>query len=155
LTNNKDVLLDLLQQRQELLPLIHDILAEDAISETSYANVFSLVFFAEAQCDDKEVAYCKGAEEWRQGKIALTDAKLFSLLAQVCDIIRYYVLASWDDCILSAWGNSKEILRVEKEMTEMESLAHLNNILKIASTSMVYTSDGVMAWDNEDDLEED
>jgi hypothetical protein len=153
--NNKEMLLDLLQQRQELLPVIHSILADDGISEVSYANVFSLVFFSEAQDVESEIAYCKGAEEWRQGKITLTDAKLFSLLAQVCDIVRYYVLASWDDCILSAWGKGKEILKAEKEMTEMESLAHLHNILKIASESMVYNSDGVMAWVGDDGFDDD
>lgn len=152
---NKESLLELLHQREDLLPVIHSILAEDAITETSYANVFSLVFFTETEDSNSEVAYCKGAEEWRQGKQTLTDAKIFALLAQVCDIVRYYVMASWDECILSAWGNSKEIVKVEKEMSEMESLPHLHNILKIASESMVYTSDGVIPWIEEEDLGED
>lgn len=72
--------------------------------------------------------------------------KLFGLLDRVCDIIRLYVRTSWDECIFSAWVSDKELVKAETAMTSMEELAHIRNVLKLASSSMVYSSDGTLDW---------
>lgn len=144
---NHERLLDLLHDREEFIPLIHDSLAEHHISDDSYAQIFRLIHFSMADSPENEVAFCKGTKEWRRGKRPLSDAKLFVLLNQVCDIVRYYVLSSWDECIFSAWtSDSKEVLKVEREMETMEGLAQLRAILKGAAEMMVYNSDGAIDW---------
>lgn len=144
--SNKEHLLELIQNRTELIPFIHDILAEHHLSDTSYASIFRLAFSSMAVSPEEEVAYCKGTKEWKIGKKSLSDVKLFCLLSQVCDIVRYYVLSSWDECIFSAWTSDKEVVKAEQEMNALESLSHLRGILKIASETMVYNSDGTLEW---------
>lgn len=145
MSSNKEKLMDLLNDRAELLPLIHDVLAEHHITEASYAHIFRVLYSTMAD-DSDEVAYCSVTKEWKCGKKTLSDIKVFNLLGQVCDIVRYYVRMSWDECIFSAWLPDQELMKVEQSMTSMEGLSHVRGILKIAAANMVYSSDGTMDW---------
>jgi len=150
--SNRERLNELLAGQIEILPAVHDILAEHHISDISYAKVFQLLYSASA-CEGSKVSFCNGTQEWKMGKRSLSDARLFCLLGNVCDVIHSYVLASWEECIFSAWSSDKEVLKVEREMDEMENLTHLRSILKLAAPNMLFSSDGTIDWtgvDSED-----
>ena len=142
MNQNREMLMSLLDGQEESLPIIHDILAEHHLSETAYAKVFELVNFTMPTDASDTVAYCAATKEWKKGTRTISDIKLFGLLDRVCDIIRLYVRTSWDECIFSAWVSDK----AETAMTSMEELAHIRNVLKLASSSMVYSSDGTLDW---------
>lgn len=136
----------LLDDRSELLPLVHDILAEHHLSEIAYANIFELVNYSMAADPSDVVAYFAPTKEWRLGKRVISDIKLFGLLDKICDIIRLYVRISWEDCIFSAWVSDAELTKAEAAMTSMESISHIRNILETASKNMVFNTDGTMDW---------
>lgn len=149
MNQNKETLLKLLDGQMELLPLIHDVLAEHHLSETAYAHVFKLVNYEMVSDPSDKVAYCSATKEWKKGKKVISDVKLFGLLDKVCDIIHLYVRVSWEECIFSAWVADTELVKAEDAMTEMESLSHIRNVLKAASADMVYSTDGTMEWHDE------
>jgi len=149
MNQNKETLLKLLGGRAELIPLIHDVLAEHHLSENAYASIFKLVDYEKAAEPADIISYCAPTKEWKRGKRAISDVKLFGQLDKVCDIIHLYVKVSWEECIFSAWVEDHELVKAEKTMAEMESLSHIRNILKIASEGMVYSSDGTMEWCDE------
>jgi len=136
-SENKARLMELLHGRAELVPLIHDILAENQLSEEAYAQVFQLVFSSKPNSSEDEVSFCRDAKEWVQGGKPLSGVKLFCVLNQVCDIIRFYTLASWEECIFSAWGSDKEVLAAQEKMHEMESIAHMRSVLKLSAENML------------------
>ena len=144
---NKEQLLDLIGNRTDMLPIIRDILAAERLTPKSYAQVFRLIYSTMAMTPDEQISFSKGAKEWRIGRRKLTDVKLFSRLGTVCDIIRYYVLASWDECIFSAWVASNiEVTKAEADMDKMESSSSLREIIKQAAEMMVYSTDGTIDW---------
>lgn len=146
LSANREKLMKLLDGRLELLPLIHDVLAEHHLSETAYAHVFELVNYSTVTDPSDVVAYFAPMKEWRLGKRVISDIKLFGLLDKACDIIRLYVRASWEDCIFSAWVSDAELTKAETAMTSMESMSHIRNILAAAAKNMVFNTDGTMDW---------
>lgn len=148
MSTNREKLMKLLDGRPELLPLIHDVLAEHHLSETAYANVFELVNYSMATDPSDVVAYFAPTKEWRLGKRVISDIKLFGLLDRVCDIIRLYVRTSWEDCIFSAWVSDAELTKAETAMTSMESMSHIRNILEVAAKSMAFNTDGTMDWED-------
>lgn len=146
LSANREKLMKLLDGRLELLPLIHDVLAEHHLSETAYAHVFELVNYSTVTDPSDVVAYFAPTKEWRLGKRVISDIKLFGLLDKACDIIRLYVRASWEDCIFSAWVSDAELAKAETTMTSMENMSHIRNILAVAAKSMVFNTDGTIDW---------
>ena len=149
-STNKEQLMELLHGRKEIIPLIHDILAEHNISDVAYAQVFALLFSTMATNEDEEVAYCKATKDWRLGKKPLSDVKLFCLMSKVCDVVRCYVLSSWEECIFSAWVTSKDVAKAEQEMNLLESLSHVRAILKLAAEQMPYSGNGTISWNLSD-----
>ena len=85
---------------------------------------FSGCFLTMARTPEGEVTYRSEIEKWLIGEKLLSDAKLFSFLNKVCDIVRYYVLWSWDSCIFSTWNTTmyQEVVKTEKEMDIIESV---------------------------------
>ena len=150
----KDELMDLLDGRTEMLPLIHDALAEHHITDASYSDIFQLLYSSHLTPPSQTVSYSAASKEWKMGKKVLSDVKVFGLLSKVCDIIRYYVRSSWEECIFSAWMDDSELEKTEKDMDNMESLSHVRAILKLASSSMTSSDDVKMDWSDSDSSEE-
>ena len=153
MNQSKEQLMRLLDGRAELLPAIHDVLAEHHLSDAAYASIFQLLCSTMVTDPSDEIAFCSPTQEWTKGRRTISDVKLFGLMDKVCDIIRLYVRSSWEECIFSAWISDQELVREEKAMTEMESLAHIRSVLKIASTTMVYSSDGTMDWHDSEETQ--
>lgn len=154
MNKTKDQLIDLLDGRQDLIPQIHDALAEHHISDASYADVFRILYCTIDRDPSQELSYSPATKEWQMGKRVLSDVRLFGLLAKVCDVIRLYVRASWEECIFSAWLDDTEIVKAEREMQTMESLSHARAILKAVADAVSYTNDGKMDWGNlEEEME--
>lgn len=154
MNKTKDQLIDLLDGRQDLIPQIHDALAEHHISDASYADVFRILYCTIDRDPGQELSYSPAAKEWQMGKRVMSDVRLFGLLAKVCDVIHLYVRASWEECIFSAWLDDTEIVKAEREMQTMESLSHARAILNAAANAVSYTNDGKMDWGNlEDEME--
>ena len=146
----KEQLLELIGHRNDALNIIRNILAENGISDKAYAQIFQLLYYTLADGQDHEVAYCKETKEWRMGKTPLSDLKLFCLLGRVHEVVRYYVLSSWDDCILSSWITEMPMLdKIKADMLTMENLTHLRSIFKIAVETMIYSSDSSIAWESD------
>lgn len=143
---NKELFLERIGNQTDLIPQIYNILAKDHISDKSYAAIFQLIFFDNAAKKEDVIAYCKATGDWRRGSRPISDIKLICVLDKVCEIIRYYVLASWDECIFSAWCSDEEVTKALHEMDDMETMEHMKNISQIASESMVYSSDGTFTW---------
>lgn len=121
----------------DLLDSIHEILRKEGISEEAYAQIFALVFYKDKAGDEALRISCSETDKvWKRGGKALSDVKLFSALNQCCDLIHDYVLASWENCVLSAWASKREIQKSEKDMEALESLAHAKNILTLAAPRM-------------------
>ena len=150
---NKEHLMELVNHRAETLPVIRDILAETAISDNSYAQIFQLMFSTLADGEDNIISYCESTKEWRIGQKPLSDLKLFVLLGKVHEIVRSYVLASWDECIFSTWVETSPMVdKIKSEMLMMENIAHLKAILKAASKNMEYSNpDGTISWATDTD----
>lgn len=152
---NKEQLMELLENRTDIIPILRDILAAERLTPKSYAQVFRLLYSTMATAPEETIAFSKGTNEWRVGRKKLTDVMFFCKLGVVCNVIRYYVLASWDECIFSAWISADaEVAKAEADMEKMESSSSLREIIKYAKEMMVYSSDGTINWgagDTEDD----
>lgn len=119
----------------DILDRVHEILMKDGLSESSYAQVFALLFY-DGRNPDERIS-CSSVEKiWKRGDHTLSDVKLFSALNQCCDLIHAYVLYSWEQCVLSAWAPRKEVIKAETEMDSMEALAHARNIIGMAAALM-------------------
>ena len=145
--SNKEILMDLVHNNEAIIPLIHDCLAEKGLTDAGYAAIFRLVYYSMAPSKEETVSFSKATKEWKVGDRTLSDIKLFCYLNNVCDIVRHYILSSWEACILSAWQpESKELMNAENQMGVMESLSHVRAMLKICAEAMPYSSDGAMDW---------
>lgn len=132
-----DRALALAEDDPDLIDSIHEILRKEGISEEAYAQAFALVFYKDKADDETSRISCSEAEKvWKRGGKPLSDVKLFSALNQCCDLVHNYVLASWENCVLSAWASKREIQKSEKDMEALESLAHAKNILALAASRM-------------------
>lgn len=147
--------LALVDDDPDTLDSVHSILMKEGLSEAAYAQIFALVFFNAK--DDSEKVSCSTVEKvWKRGKQTLSDMKLFSALSQCSDIIRCYVLASWGNCVFSAWASKREVTKAEKDMDAMESLAHAKNILAAAAPLMPNNDcENRINWTEEESGEEE
>lgn len=127
-------LLDLLGD-EELLFYIHNILKEKKITPDSYAEIFCLLHSREAMPEEKVSCDAEG-KTWYRGENKLTDAKLFGLLNDTCEIITLYVNAAWEESLFSAWITDKPLKRAQKAMEDMESLSSLRSILAQCAESL-------------------
>ena len=132
-------LLDLLGD-EELLFYIHNILREKKITPDSYAEIFCLLHSREAAPEDRVNCDAEG-KTWYRGESKLTDAKLFGLLNDTCEIISLYVNSAWEDSLFSAWITDKPLKRAQKAMEDMESLASLRSILARCAESLRLDND--------------
>lgn len=146
--------LELVDDDPDTLDSVHSILMKEGLSETAYAQIFALIFF-QAKEDDEKISCSSVEKVWKRGKLTLSDMKLFSALNQCCNIIRCYVLASWENCVFSAWASKREVTKAEKDMEAMESLAHAKNILAAAAPLMPNNDcENRISWTEEESGEE-
>ena len=133
--NAYDKALALADNDPDILDEVHEILLQNGLSETAYAQIFMLLFY-KTRSDDDRISCSSIQKLWKCGQQPLSDVKLFASLSQCCDLIRNYVLASWENCVLSAWTSKRELTKSMQTMTMLESLDHAKNIISAASKLM-------------------
>lgn len=151
----REELIRIIGDDQALMEVIGHEIRDGKISDQTYARIFSLLFFTRldgAEC----INYSKASTQWRRGKKPISDVKLFGLMAQVCDAIRYSILDSWQGCLVSALTSDKVVQQIESELDCMESMGHVQSILHLASEMMVFTNtNGQFSWDAPEDTGEE
>lgn len=149
-----DRALTLADDDPDLLDEVHAALMKHGLSEETYAQVFAALFFNNQE-PDKRISCSSVENVWKKGTQTLSDIKLFAALNQCCDLIRCYALASWENCVFSAWASRKEVTKAEKEMDSLESLAHAKNILTLAAPMMPNNEcESRINWDEKGDAGE-
>jgi len=134
----------------DLLDCVHEILMKDGITDAAYAQAFARMFYTD-RAEDERISCSTIEKIWKKGGQVLSDIKLFAALSQCCDLIRTYVLASWENCVLSAWASKKEVVKTEKDMDAMETLSHAKNIIAAAAPLMPNdVQDSKVDWSAED-----
>lgn len=152
-TQYKDLALEIVQD-QTILDMIKDEVAREKISLKTYAKVFAILFFNGSK-EDEAISWSKAGKEWRRGRKAISDVKLFGAISKTCDAIRYVVLDDWESCIISNLVPAKVLTTLENSMDDMEAMDKVQSILKIASEYMVYSnSNGIVDWNNADELQD-
>ena len=149
---NYELSLALAQNDKDLLEDIHSILIEAGISEEAYAKVFARMYYTEKETAER-ISYDPSEKEWRRAGHALSDIRLVTELGKACDLIHAYTLASWDNCVFSAWASKKEVQKAEEKMSAMESLTHAKAIFALASELMPSSVSGSprINWTAEDE----
>lgn len=122
----------------DLLEDVHETIMGTGISDETYAKIFSLMYGG----DDDLIRYFPSEKVWRRNGQQLSDMKVFTALDKTCELIRAYVLASWENCVFSAWVPRKEVQKAEEKMDTQESIAHAKAILSLAAETMASESSG-------------
>ena len=138
---NYELALALAHDDTDLLEDIHDILMEFGISDEAYSKAFARMYYTEKEIGER-ISYDPSEKEWRRSGHALSDIRLVTELGKTCDLIRAYILASWDNCVFSAWMPKKEVQKAEEKMGAMESLTHVKAIFALASELMPSSASG-------------
>ena len=120
---NYALALALAKNDKDLLEDIHEILMESGISDETYAKVFARMYYAEKESGER-ISYDPAEKEWRRSGHTLSDIRIVT------------ELASWDNCVFSAWVSKKEVQKAEEKMSAMESLTHAKTIFSLASELM-------------------
>ena len=147
-----ELALSLVHNDMDLLEDVHETIMENGISDDTYAKVFSLMFNSN-RSDENRITFSSVEKEWKKNDRTLSDIKLFTALNQSCELVRAYVLASWENCVFSAWVSKKEVQKAEERMDSMESMAHAKTILALAAEMMSSEALGStkIDWAAEDD----
>lgn len=132
---NYALALALAKNDKDLLEDIHEILMESGISDETYAKVFARMYYAEKESGER-ISYDPAEKEWRRSGHTLSDIRIVTELGRTCDLIHAYAMASWDNCVFSAWVSKKEVQKAEEKMSAMESLTHAKTIFSLASELM-------------------
>jgi len=130
-----ELALSLARDDMDLLEDIHEAIMKDGISDNTYAKVFTLMYHTYST-EEEHISYAATEKEWKRGGRTLSDMKLFTALNQSCELVRAYTLASWENCVFSAWVSKKEVQKTEEKMDSMESMVHAKAILDLASELM-------------------
>jgi len=138
---NYELALALAHDDTDLLEDIHDILMEFGISDEAYSKAFARMYYTEKEIGER-ISYDPSEKEWRRSGHALSDIRLVTELGKTCDLVRAYILASWDNCVFSAWVPKKEVQKAEEKMGAMESLTHAKAIFALASELMPSSASG-------------
>ena len=138
---NYELALALANDDTDLLEDIHDILMEFGISDEAYSKAFARMYYTEKEIGER-ISYDPSEKEWRRSGHALSDIRLVTELGKTCDLVRAYILASWDNCVFSAWMPKKEVQKAEEKMGAMESLTHAKAIFALASELMPSSASG-------------
>ena len=138
---NYELALALAHDDTDLLEDIHDILMEFGISDEAYSKAFARMYYTEKEIGER-ISYDPSEKEWRRSGHALSDIRLVTELGKTCDLVRAYILASWDNCVFSAWMPKKEVQKAEEKMGVMESLTHAKAIFALASELMPSSASG-------------
>ena len=138
---NYELALALAHDDTDLLEDIHDILMEFGISDEAYSKAFARMYYTEKEIGER-ISYDPSEKEWRRYGHALSDIRLVTELGKTCDLVRAYILASWDNCVFSAWMPKKEVQKAEEKMGAMESLTHAKAIFALASELMPSSASG-------------
>lgn len=138
---NYELALALAQNDKDLLEDIHEILMGSGISEEAYAKAFARMYYTEKESGER-ISYDPSEKEWRRDGHTLSDIRLVTELGKTCDLIHAYALASWDNCVFSAWLSKKEVQKAEEKMSTMESLTHAKAIFSLASELMPSSMSG-------------
>ena len=149
---NYELALALAQNDSDLLEDIHDILMEAGLTEEAYAITFARMYYTGKQAAER-ISYDPSVKEWRRAGHALSDIRLVTELGKTCDLIHAYALASWDNCVFSAWVSKKEVQKAEEKMAAMESLTHAKGIFALATELMPSSVSGSskIDWATEDE----
>ena len=139
--DNYELALALAHDDTDLLEDIHDILMEFGISDEAYSKAFARMYYTEKEIGER-ISYDPSEKEWRRSGHALSDIRLVTELGKTCDLVRAYILASWDNCVFSAWMPKKEVQKAEEKMGAMESLTHAKAIFALASELMPSSASG-------------
>ena len=136
----------------DLLEDVHDIVMEAGISDEAYARVFARMYYTGRE-EGERISYDAPEKEWRRAGHVLSDIRLVTELGKACDLLRAYVLASWDNCVFSAWVPAKEVQKAQEKMSSMESLTHAKTIFALASELMPADNPGSakIDWTAEDE----
>lgn len=149
---NYELALALAHNDTDLLKDIHDILMESGICDEAYAKTFARMYYTEKEIGER-ISYDPSEKEWRRSGHTLSDIRLVTELGKACDLIRAYILASWDNCVFSAWVSRKEVQKADEKMAAMESLTHAKAIFALASELMPSSASGSakIDWTTGDD----
>lgn len=116
---------------EDALHVFNEELKSNGISIKTYTKLF--VFLQHQLPAEKDkLIYLPVEKEWQRNKTKLTDAKLFGLLSELCELVRSYVEFSWEDSFFSTLLSDKPFKQMGKQMDEMESLSSLREILNCA-----------------------
>lgn len=114
---NYELALALAHDDTDLLEDIHDILMEFGISDEAYSKAFARMYYTEKEIGER-ISYDPSEKEWRRSGHALSDIRLVTELGKTCDLVRAYILASWDNCVFSAWMPKKEVQKAEEKWVQ-------------------------------------
>lgn len=150
----KKELIEMANGKEELLEEIDAIIHQFALTEKMYARVFCLLNFDSLpRCE--QLTFSPADKAWMRNGRTLSDVKLFSILSNVCDVVREYVNYSWESCVFSSWMSNRELQKAEKDMDNMESLVKMKSVIRIAADFM-RTDDhsGKVRWDDVEPADE-
>jgi len=146
-----ELALSLADNNTDLLEELHDIITDNGITEETYARAFALLHYKDKDGDER-ISYAEAEQEWKRSGHVLSDVKLFTALNQSCELVRNYILASWENCVFSTWVSRKEVQKAEAKMDTMESLTHAKAIITLASAYMPSTDQDIrIDWTTEDE----
>lgn len=139
--NRETVILELANNDQEIFTIIHEAIATHGLTSQAYAAVFRYLC-GDSRSANNRLVYMAGSKTWKQGAKTLTDAMVLKELFRVDQMIREYVLLSWENCVFSTWLPARELQHAEKAMDALESLDKLKETLDLASGEMKFTAMG-------------
>lgn len=128
-------ILELADDYDGIFTVAHDAIVTHGVSAQAYADIFKYL-----SCDCRrsgtQLIYVPAKKSWRCGTKPVTDINVLQALSQVCEIVREYLLLSWEECVFSAWLPNRELQAVEEAMDSMESFDKLKEILDLAAPNM-------------------
>lgn len=128
-------ILELADNNQEIFTIAHDAIMTNGLTIQAYADIFRYLCYDARPATDR-LTYLTGSKTWRRGTKPLTDAVVLQELFRVSQIVREYVLLSWENCVFSSWLPARELQRAEKAMDTLESLERLKEILEASAAEM-------------------
>ena len=130
-----ELALSLAHDDVDLLEDLHEAIMANGISDETYAKAFALMY-GRNRAEEAGMVFSKTEKVWKRGGRTLSDMKLFTALNKACELVRAYTLASWENCVFSAWVPKKEVQKAEEKMDAQESIAHAKAILALAADMM-------------------
>lgn len=136
----------------DLLEDLHEAIMTNGISDETYAKAFALMYGGNSE-GESDIVFSKTEKVWKRDGHTLSDMKLFTALNRACELVRSYTLASWENCVFSAWVPKREVQKAEEKMDAQESIARAKAILALAAEMMEGECPGSpkIDWETEDE----